>query len=183
MIVPEDPRDLSLSHQHDETLGPLRQRDRLLNLRPYKTSVEIEIGIENTLIVLSRVALAHGDALAFGPRKPVLVNLWLGNGFGRTLAILASNYGNRPLLYGAVEYNGKRMSEEDLRTRILSILRCTNIIVGFQVGWNLVAALNNVLLGHRVVDLGTEQEFHYWCRHIQSRRTGWRNAFFEIMIN
>ena len=91
-IAPEDPWDLSLGDQFDETLGPVRQRGRLLNLRPYKTSDEFVVGIENALIVVSRVALATGDAIAFGPRRPLLVNLWIGNGYGRTLTIFEGEY-------------------------------------------------------------------------------------------
>ena len=79
-IAPEDPWDLSLFDQFDKTLKPVRQRGRLLNLRPYKTSDYFVVCIENALIVVSRVALATGDAIAFGPRRPLLVNLWIGNG-------------------------------------------------------------------------------------------------------
>ena len=56
-------------------------------MRPYKTGDEFVVGIENALIVMSRVALAPGDAITFGPRRPLLVNLWIGNGYGRTLTI------------------------------------------------------------------------------------------------
>ena len=181
-IGPENPYDLTLGNQFDETLGPVRQRGRLLNLRPYKTGDEVVVGIENALIVVSRVALAPGDAIAFGPRKPLLVNLWIGNGFGRTLAIFEGDYTPRPLPYGAVEYNGNRVPEEVMRTTILSLLGCSNILVGFQVGWTL-AALNLVLPGHRVVYLGIDPAFQSWCRRLLPRRPGWRNAFVENMIN
>ena len=64
------------------------------------------------------------------------------------------------LPFGAVEYDGKRLSEGAMREAILSILGCSNIIVGFNFGWTL-AALNLVLPSHRVVDLGTEPEFQH----------------------
>ena len=102
-IAPEDPWDLSLGDQIDETLGPVRQCGRLLNLRPYKTSDEFEVGIENALIVVSRVALAPGNAIAFGPRRPLLVNLWIGNGYGRTLTIFEGDYTPNSMPYGYVE--------------------------------------------------------------------------------
>ena len=69
-----------------------------------------------------------------------------------------------------------------MRTTILSMLDCSNILVGFQIGWTL-AALNFVLPGHGVVDLGTEPAFQYWCRHNLARRPSWRNAFVGNMIN
>lgn len=80
-IVPEDPWDIFLGGQLDETLRPVQQRDRLLNLKPNKTSDEIWIGIENALIVVSPVALAPGDAIAYGLSIPLLVNLWIGYRF------------------------------------------------------------------------------------------------------
>ena len=167
--------------QFDETLGPVRQHGRLINLRPYRTGDEFVVGIENALIVVSRVALAPGDAIAFGPRRPLLVNLWIGNGLGRTLAIFEGDYTPHPLPYGHVEYNGKRVSEEVMHTTILSMLGCSKILVGFQVGWTL-AALNLVLPSHRVVDLGTEPAFQSCNRRLLPRRPGWRNAFIENMI-
>ena len=110
-IAPEDPWDLSLGNQFTETLGPVRQRGRLLKLRLYKTGDEFVVGIENALIVASRVALAPGDAIAFGPRRPLLVNLWIGNGYSRTLTIFEQDYTPHPLPYGYVENNGKRVSD------------------------------------------------------------------------
>ena len=79
-------------------------------------------------------------------------------------------------------YNGKRVSKEGMRTTILSMLVCSNILVGFQVGW-ILAALNLVLPGHRVVDLGTDSAFQSWCQHHLPRRPGWRNAFVENLVN
>ena len=57
-IVKEDPRDITLGDQDiDDTVGPVRRNGRLINLKPYKTSETIEIGVENAFIVVSRVAL------------------------------------------------------------------------------------------------------------------------------
>ena len=54
-IVKEDPRDITLGDQDiDDTVGPVRRNGRLINLKPYKTSETIEIGVENALIVVSR---------------------------------------------------------------------------------------------------------------------------------
>ena len=69
-----------------------------------------------------------------------------------------------------------------MRAAILSMLGSSNFIVGFNLGWTLVA-LNLVLIGHRVVDLGTEPVFQYWYRSLTIRRSGWRDAFIENMIN
>ena len=132
-IPPEDPWDLSLGNQCDETLRPVRQRSRLLNLRPYKMGDDFVVGIENSLIVVSRVALAPGDAIAFGPRRPLLMNLWIGKGYGRTLTIFERDYTPHPLPYGYVKYNGKCVSEEVIRTTILNMLGCTNILIGFRL--------------------------------------------------
>ena len=139
-------------------MGPVRRNSRLLNLKPYKASELIEISVENALIVVSRVALTYGDALGYGPRKPVVVNLWLGNGYGPTFVIAEVEPPNVSLPFGAVEYGGKRLSEEEMRAAILSMLGCSNFIVGFNLEWTL-AALTLVLPGHRVVDLGTEPAF------------------------
>ena len=84
------------------------------------------------------------------------------------------------LPYGYVEYNNKRVSDEVMRTPILIVLGCSNILVGFQVGWTL-AALNLMLPGHRVVDFGADPAFQSWCRHLY-RRLGLRNAFVENII-
>lgn len=81
-IAHKDPWDLSFGDQFDETLGPVRQSGRILYLRPYKTSDEFVIGLENALIIVSCVALAFGDAIAFGPRRPLFVIPWIGNKFG-----------------------------------------------------------------------------------------------------
>ena len=77
LIALEDSWDLSLGDLLDQTLGFVRQRGRLLNLRPYKTSDEFVVDIENAFIVVSRVALAPGDEFAVGPCRPLLVNLWI----------------------------------------------------------------------------------------------------------
>ena len=61
---------------------------------------------------------------------------------------------NVPLPFGAVKYGGKRLSEEEMCAAILNMLRCLNFLVGLNLGWTM-AALNIVLPGHRVVDLGT----------------------------
>ena len=84
--------------------------------------------------MVSRVALAPGYAIDFGPRRPLLVNLWIGNGYGRTLTIFEGDHTPYSMPYGYVEYNGKRASEEVMRTTILSMLGCSNVLVGFQVG-------------------------------------------------
>ena len=102
----------------------MRRNGRLINLKPYKTSETIEIGVDNALIVVSRVALTYGDSMGYGPRKPVVVNLWLGNGYGRTLVIAEGELPNVPLPFGAVEYGGKRLSEEEMLAAILSMLVC-----------------------------------------------------------
>ena len=132
--------------------------------------------------MVSRVVLTYGNAMGYGPRKPVVVNLWLGNGYGRTLVIAEGELPNVPLPFGAVEYGGKRLSEEEMRAAILSMLGCSNLIVGLNLGWTL-AALNLVLPGHRVVDLGTEPVFQHWCRRLTVRRSGWRDVFIENMVN
>ena len=85
---------------------------------------------------------------------------------------------NVPLPFGAVEYGGKRLSEEETRAAILSMLECSNFIVGFNLGWTL-AALNLVLLVYCVVDIGIEPVF----RRLTVRRSGWRDVFIENMVN
>ncbi len=180
-IGKEDPRDLTLGDQDiDDTMGPVRRNSRLTNLKPYKTS--IEYSVENALIVVSRVAITYGNAIGYGPRKPAVANLWLGNGFGRTLAIFEGETPNGPLKYGTVEYGGKRQPAEVMRATIFSLLGCSNFVVGFNLGWTLTA-LNLVLPGHRVMDLGTEPAFQHWCRRLTVRRSGWRDAFIENMVN
>ena len=154
-IENEDPPDLTLGDQDiDDTMGPVRRNSRLINLMPYKTSETIEYSVENALIVVSRVALTYGDAMVYGFRKPVVFNLWLGNGYGLTLVIAEGEPPNVPLPFEAVEYGGKRLSTDDMRAAILSMLGCSNLIVEFNLGSTL-AALNLILPGHRVVDLGT----------------------------
>ena len=78
-------------------MGPVRRNGRLINLKLYKTSGTIEIGVANAIIVVSRVALTYGDAMGYGPSKPVVVNLWLGTGYGRTLVIAEGELPNVPL--------------------------------------------------------------------------------------
>ena len=161
-----DPLDLTLGNQDDDdTMGPVRRTSRLLNLKPYKTGETFEISVENALIVVSRVVLTYGDALGYGSRKPAIVKLWLGNRFGRTLAIFEGEPPNGPLPYGAVEYGGKQQPAQVMRATILSLLGNSNFVVRFNVGWTL-ADLNLVLPGHRVVDLGTEPEFQHWFRRL-----------------
>ena len=178
-----DPRDLTIGDQNiDDTMGPVLRNSRLINLKPYKASETIEFSVENALIVVSRVVLTYGDAMGYGFRKPVLVNLWLGNGYGRILMIAEGESPNVQLPFGAVEYGGKRLSADEMRAAILSMRGCANFIVGFNFGWTL-AALNLVLPGHRVVDLGTEPAFQLWCRSLTVRRSGWRDTFIENMVN
>ena len=117
-----------------------------------------------------------------GPRKPVVVNLWLGNGYERTLVIAEGKPSNVPLPFGAVKYGGKRLLEKTTRAAIFSMLGCSSFIVGFNFGWTL-AALNLVLPGHREVDFDTEPAFQFWCRSMTIRRSGWRDAFIENMVN
>ena len=83
-------------------MGPVSRNPRLINLKPYKTHETIEIGVENALIVVSRVVLTSGDAMGYFPRKPVVVNLCLGNGYGRTFVIAEGEIPNVPLFVGAV---------------------------------------------------------------------------------
>ena len=133
-IVKENLRDITFGDQDiDDTVKPVHQNGRLINLKLYKTSGTIEIGVENALIVVSRVALTYGDAMGYGPLKPVVANLWLRNGYGRTLVIAEGELPNVPLPFAAVEYGGKRLSEEETRAAILSMLGCSNIIVGFNL--------------------------------------------------
>ena len=120
--------------------------------------------------------------MGYGPRKPVVVNLWLGNGYGRTLVIAEGELQNVPLPFGVVKYGGKRLSKEEMRAAIFSMLGCSNFIVGFNSGWTL-AALNLVLPGHRVVFFGTEPVFQHWCRRLTVRRSGWRDVLIENMVN
>ena len=131
--------------------------------------------------MVSSVALALCVGKAFGPRRPLLVNLWIRKKYGGTLTIFEGDYTLYFLPYGYVEYNSKRHSEEVMRTTILSLLGCSNILVEFRVGWTL-AVLNLMLLGHRVVDLGIEPAFQSWYRQNLVCRPGWRNAFVENMI-
>ena len=120
--------------------------------------------------------------MGYSSRKPVVVNLWLGNGYGRILVIAEGDIPNVPLPFGAVEYGSKRLSEKEMRAAILSMLRCSNLIVGFNLGWTL-AALNLVLPGQRVVDLGTKPVFQHMCHRHTKRRSGWRDVFIENMVN
>ncbi len=46
-------------------MGPVRRNSRLLNLKLYTFG----IGVDNALIVVSRVALTYDNAMAYGPRK------------------------------------------------------------------------------------------------------------------
>ena len=112
----------------------------------------------------------------------MVVNLWLGNGYGRTLVIAKGELPNVLFPFGPVEYGGKRLSKEEMRAAILSMLECSNIIVGFNLGYTL-AALKLVLIGKRVVDIGTEPVFQHWCRMLTVRRSGWRDVFIENMVN
>ena len=135
-------------------MGKVRRNRRFLNIKPYKTNETLEISVENALIVVCRMVLNYGDALGFCPRKLAIANLWLCNGFGRNLAIFEGESPNGPLPYGAVEYSGKQQPTMLMRATIFSRLGNANFVVGFNVGWTLVA-LNLVLPGHRVVNLGT----------------------------
>ena len=54
--------------------------------------------------MVSRVALTYGDAMGYGLCKPVVVTLWLDNGYGRTLVIAEGDIPKVPLPFGAVEY-------------------------------------------------------------------------------
>ena len=69
-----------------------------------------------------------------------------------------------------------------MRATILSMLGCSNFIVGFNLGWTL-ASLNLVLPGHRVVDLSIEPVFQHWRRRLTIRRSGWRDVFIKNMVN
>ena len=71
-----DPRDITLGDQDiDDTMGLVRRNSRLLKLKLYKTSEKFEFSVEYALIVVSRIALTYGDAMGYGPRKPMVVNL------------------------------------------------------------------------------------------------------------
>ena len=87
---------------------PVCERFLRLNLKPCKTGEAYEISVKNALIVVSRMVLTYGDTLGYGSRKPAIANLWLGNGFGRTLAIFEGETQNDQLPYGAVEFGGKQ---------------------------------------------------------------------------
>ena len=115
-------------------MGPVRQNSRLLILKPHQTGETFEVSVENALIVVSRMVLTYGDALGYGPRKPAIVNLWLSNGFVRTLAIFEGETPIGSLPFGAVEYGGKKHQAEEMRPTILRLLGRSNIVVGFHVG-------------------------------------------------
>ena len=75
-IVKNDSLDSNHNDQDiDDTVGPVRQNGRLINLKPYKTTETIENGVVNALIVVIHVALTYGDTMGYGPRKQVVVNL------------------------------------------------------------------------------------------------------------
>ena len=120
--------------------------------------------------------------MGYGSRKPVVVNPWLGYGYGRTLVIAEGEIPNVTLHFGAVVYGGKRLSVDEMRAAILSMLGCSNIIVKFNLGWTL-AALYLVLPGHRVVDLSTQLVFQHWCRRLTVRHSVWRDMLIENIVN
>ena len=79
----QDPWDLIFSDQHD--VQSLNQRSRILILNRFTTGHCFEISV-------SFVAMANGNAIGNGRRKPGIVNGWLGIRFGRTLAIFDSEH-------------------------------------------------------------------------------------------
>ena len=115
---------------------------------------------------------------------PYLENLYLGNSDGRVLAFFEKKRTELNILtpYGTCKYGGKESTTEEMRHELLRYLGCNNYIVGFNVGWTL-AALNLVLPGHRIVDIGTEDTFQFLCQQMAQLNRNFRNVFVEDLVN
>ena len=181
----EDPLDMTLKPRQDdeaELPGPIRRGSRVLHLNLFPEAEPYEVSRENALIVVARIGVRtnpDGDA----PGTPYVANLYFGNSDGRVLAIFEGEremYGIRPM--GSVEYDGIRTKSEEMRSALLRYLGKRNFIVGFNVGWTL-AALNLVLPGHRVIDLGTEDSFQFLCQKMAELNRNYRDLFIGNMRN
>ena len=183
----EDPRDTTLKPQQEqdgeaELPGSIRRGSRLLHLNLFPTEGRFELLRENALIVVARVgAYTNLDDEQSG--TPCITNLVFGNSDGRVLAIyegVRHEFVTRPV--GTIEYGGVITSIEEMRISLLKYLGSRNFLVGFNVGWTL-AALNLVLPGHRVVDLGTEDSFQFLCRKMADLNKNFRDVLIDNMRN
>ena len=181
----EDPLDTTLVPRQDdeaELPGPIRHGTRLLHLSVFPTDPLFKIYRENAVIVVARVA-AYSNLAEEQTGTPFIVNLFLGNADGRVLAIYeGARHEFDTIPVGTIEFTGVKATSEEMRKSLLKYLGSRNFLVGFNVGWTL-AALNLVLPGHRVVDLGTEDSFQFLCQKMADLNRNFRNVFVDNMRN
>lgn len=115
-------------------MGPVGLKSRQLHLKAYKINKEFYMRVAKLLLLVSSVALVFYVALRYGPRKLLLANMWLGNGFRRTFSIFEGEFAIEQLNFNAVEYDGKRTSVQEMQTALLNIFNISNIIVGVNIG-------------------------------------------------
>ena len=163
-----------------DSLGPVRFNSTLLDMSAYLPG-GVRLAVRNGLVVVSRIALLK-PTTARPHYKPHVVTLVLANGFGRPIVICDSGPQDALIPAGVVDYGGRRTTQAEMRRLLLQHLAANNVLVGFHVGWTL-AALELVLPATRVVDLGTEDIFQTWCRHMAAQLPGWRDALAERLVN
>ena len=192
--VDEEPEEIKLNDPVDPTLKPraedeaaeagsVRYGSRLLHLDLFDGSEPFPIVLENAVIVVARVAMRL-DPNNENLGTPYLENLYIGNSDGRVLAIFEAQLMGWPARRprGVIRYGGKQSTPDEMRHALLRYLGCNNFVVGFNIGWTL-AALNLVLPGHRVVDIGTENSFQFLCQQMAELNRDFRNMFVNDMAN
>ena len=173
-------RDVEEMAHPVDSLGPVRHANLLLDTSTYLPG-GTHLQVRSGLILVSRIALLKPTAdRPF--HKPHVMTLILANGYGRPLAICDSGPQNAIMPAGVIDYNGRRTTQAEMRRLLLHYLAANNVLVGFHVGWTL-AALELVLPATRVVDLGTEDAFQVWCRHMAAQLPGWKETLVEHLIN
>jgi hypothetical protein len=142
------------------------------------SATPFDIGIKHALLVVARIGLLPPIAPG-GPRVPHVLTLLLANGYGYLRMALASDHAGdvgRPRGYS--DRGLPRVSQLEMRTALLSRLGRCNVVVGFHVSWTLTA-LELVLPGSRVIDLGTEECFQKFCRDLARPHPSWTDFLPE----
>ena len=163
-----------------DSLGPVRHASLLLDTSTFLPG-GTRLRVRSGLILVSRIALLK-PTTERPFHKPHVMTLILANGYGRPIAICDSGPQNAIMPAGVIDYNGRRTTQAEMRRLLLHYLAANNVLVGFHVGWTL-AALELVLPATRVVDLGTEDAFQVWCRHMAAQLPGWKETLVEHLVN